>query len=65
VHDALAGVAEVVERDAELAAIALERRDHVLGHHVEERSLALARGDDVVHRRERAIGACHLPASLA
>jgi hypothetical protein len=37
VDDALALVAEVVERDAEVAAVALERRDHVLGHHVEER----------------------------
>ena len=41
-------VAEVVERDAELAAVALERRHHLLGHHVGERPrarLASARCD--------------------
>ena len=31
---------EVEQPDAELAAVALERRDHVLGHHVEERPRA-------------------------
>ena len=41
--------------DACLAAVPLERRQHVLGHHVEERPPLVARGDDVVDRRDRPV----------
>ena len=45
---------DVVERDAELAAVPLERRHHVLGHHVQERARLAQRGNDVVDGGERA-----------
>ena len=62
VDDALVGVADVVERDAVLDAVALERAHHLLGHHVEKRPLPLARRHDVVDRRERALRKGDLPA---
>jgi hypothetical protein len=62
VDDALPVVAEAGQAHAELTAIALERRNHVLGHHIQERPLPLARGHDVVDGRERAIQERHLPA---
>ena len=55
VDDALVRAADVVERDAVLAAVPLERRQHLLGHRVEERPLAIGRRDDVVDRGERAV----------
>ena len=50
VHDALPVVVEPGEAHAEVAAVALERRHHVLGHHVEERP-----------RAARASGRCDRP----
>ena len=35
-----------------VAAVPLERREHVLGHHVEERPPLIARRDDVIDGRE-------------
>ena len=49
----------------ELAAVALERRRHLLGHHVEERPLLRARRHDVIDGREGALGKRDAPAVLA
>ena len=46
---------EVVERNAELAAVLLERRHHFLGQHVEKRPALVERRHDVIDRRERAV----------
>ena len=48
VDDALAGVADAVERDAELGAVRLELVDLREGHRVEERQAAIRRRDRVV-----------------
>jgi hypothetical protein len=40
VHDALLRRAEVVTADAEVAAVALEGDEHLLGHRVERRARA-------------------------
>ena len=60
--DALVGVRDVVERDAELAAVLLERRHHLLGKHVEKRPALIERRHDVIDRRERAVRKRHLAA---
>ena len=62
VHDALPIVVQPGQAQAEVAAVALERRHHVLGHHVQERALPVASRDDVVHGGERALRERHLPA---
>ena len=64
VHDALVLVIRRPERDAELAAVALERDGHFLGHHVEERTPLRAGRHDVIDRRERSFRECHAPAML-
>ena len=45
---------EIEQRYARLAAVALERREHVFGHDVHERPPLIARRHDVVDRRDRA-----------
>jgi hypothetical protein len=65
VHDALVGAAECVERNAVLAAVALERRHHLLGHQVGERALAVRRRHDVVDGREGAARTRHAEAAGA
>jgi hypothetical protein len=61
VDDSLPVIVQASHLHAEVTAVALERRDHVFGEHVQERALPLARRDDVIDRRERAIGARHFP----
>ena len=65
VHDALAVVVQPGDADAEVARVALERGNHVLGEEVEERARALARGNDVIDGGERAVGPRHLPPARA
>ena len=61
VDNALARVVDVVQRDAEFAAVVAERIDLLLRDRVENRQAAVGRGDIVVDRRERPLG----PANLA
>ena len=61
--DALVGAVDVVERDAELAAVLLERRHHFLGEHVEKRPALVERRHDVIDGRERAVRKRHLAAA--
>ena len=73
VDDPLRAARQIEQPDAGLAAVALERRQHVLGHDVEERPPLIEGRDDVVDRRERALrearppsrarGACRTPAA--
>ena len=63
VHDALVDAVEAIERNAELAAVALERRHHCFGKHVEKRAALIERGHDVVHRRKRAVRVGHRAAA--
>ena len=63
VDDALAARGVVVEGDAEVAAVALERREHRLGHRVLERPREAAGRHDVVDGGERALGEPDRPAS--
>jgi hypothetical protein len=63
VHDALTVVIKTGEADAEVAHVALERRQHVLGHHVEKWPLPVLRRDDVIGRRKGAVRPRHLPAA--
>ena len=44
-----------------VAAVPLERRRHVLGHHVDERPQLVERRHDVIDRRDRALRAAHAP----
>ena len=62
VDDALEPAVEVEERHAILAAVAFERREHVLGHDVHERPPQIARRHDVIDRRDRPAGKPNLPA---
>ena len=62
VDDALEPAVEVEERHAGLAAVAFERREHVLGHDVHERPPLIARWHDVIDRRDRPAGKPNLPA---
>jgi hypothetical protein len=41
-----------VERDAEVAAVSLERRRHVFGHEIEKRPARRAGRHDVIDRRD-------------
>ena len=54
---------QVEERHARLAAVSLERRQHVLGHHVLERPPLVARRDDVIDRGDGSLGEPHAPAA--
>jgi hypothetical protein len=65
VDNTLVCAADVVERNAVLGAVALERRHHCLGHRVEERPLTPRRRHDVIDRRERAVRERDAPAALA
>ena len=65
VDDALIVVAGRPEMDAGVAAVALQRSHHFLGHDVEERTLLRAGRHDVIGGGERAIGKRHLPAVLS
>ncbi len=62
VDDALVVMREVVERHAEVAAVAFERAHHGLGHGVAERAGGVARGDDVIDGREGAVRVADGPA---
>ena len=53
VDDALARVADAVQRDAELGAVGLELVDLGGGHRVEDRQAAGGRRDGVVRGRDR------------
>ena len=53
---------QVEQRDAVLAAVALERRRHALGHQVGERPRLRPRRHDVIDGRERALRRAHRPA---
>ena len=57
--DALGAAREVEQPDAGLATVAFEGRQHVLGHHVEERPSLIPRGDDVIDGRDGAFGKRH------
>ena len=50
--------------NARFAAVAFERRGHLLRHHVEKRTLPRAGRHDVIDRRERAVRICDLPSML-
>ena len=65
VHNSLTIVIEIRETDAEVTAVPLERRTHVLGENVHERTRSVTRGDDMVDSSERPIGTRHLPAPLS
>jgi hypothetical protein len=56
---------EVVERDAEVAAVALEGAHHGLGHGVAERTGGIARGHDVIDGREGTLRESDGPAAKA
>ena len=53
---------QIEQPHARLAAVALERRQHVLGHDVEERPPLIAGRDDVIDGGDRALGESHRPA---
>ena len=59
VHDALPVAVEIPQRDAELRAVPLERRQHRLGQRVLERPRLVEGRDDVVGRRERPVRERH------
>ena len=63
--DALGATAEVEKADARLAHVALESRQHVFGHHVHERPPLIARRNDVIDRRDRALRKPDLPPARA
>src|SRR5262249_30875568 len=65
VNDSLTVVVKAGQSYPELAAVALERRDHVLCDNVEERTLALQCRDDVIDRRKGAGPAGDVPPALA
>ena len=56
VDDALLVAIGRLKTDAEVAAVAFERRGHFLGHDVEERALLRTRRHDVIDRGDRALG---------
>jgi hypothetical protein len=64
VHDSLALVAQTSQPHAEIPAVPLERRHHVLGHDVQKRPCALPGWNDVVGRREGAVRTRDLPSAL-
>ena len=63
VHDALVDAVEAVEGNAELAAVALERRHHFFGEHVQKRPALIECRHDVVDRRKRAVRVGHCAAA--
>ena len=65
VDDPLPARRVVVERHAEVAAVALECREHGLCHGVLERAGEAPRRDDVVDRGERPVREAHGPAATA
>ena len=65
VHDPLAGVGQVEQADAELAAIAFDGRHHLLGQAVGERAGLVIGGDDVVDGGQRPLGVHHLEPAVA
>jgi hypothetical protein len=64
VDDALIPAVRSPEADAGVAAVALERAHHFLGHHVEERPLLRARRHDVIDGGKRPLGKRDLPPVL-
>ena len=56
VHDPLAGVAQVEQADAELAAVAFDGRHHLFGQAVGEGAGLVIGGDDVVDGGQRPLG---------
>ncbi len=65
VHDALDPAREIEQPDPGGAAVALQRRQHVLGHDVQERPPLVERGNDVIDRADRALGKAHPPSPRA
>ena len=63
--DALRGVADAVQRDAELGAVRLELADLGRGHLVEDRQAAVRRRDRVVGRRDGPLRVADLQAAGA
>src|SRR3954470_21295786 len=61
VDDALRPCGHVEQPDAFVAAVPLERREHVLRHDIEKWSALIASRDDVVDRRNRALGEPDVP----
>ena len=57
------GIEYFDERDRRqgIVHVPLERRQHVLGHHVDERPPLIARRHDVIDRRDRPVRKPHLP----
>ena len=64
VHDPLVVAVERPQRNARFAAVALERRGHLLGHQIEEGALPRAGRHDVVDGPERAVRIRDLPSML-
>src|SRR5262245_21584731 len=65
VNDPLAIIIKAGKADTEVAAVALQRRDHVLRNDIEKGALALQRRDDVIDSREGAVRPSDFPAALA
>ena len=59
VDDPLRAAVQVEHRHAAAAAVLLERRQHVLGHHVAERPPLVARRDDVIDGGDRPLRVLH------
>ena len=64
VHDPLVLAVGRPQVDPRVAAVALERRRHLLGHHVEKRTLLRAGRHDVIDGGKRALRERHAPAVL-
>ena len=65
VDDALLAAGDVEKLDAVVGAVFAEFLDHRVGEGVGKRLLALVRGDDVIHRGERALREEHLEPKVA
>jgi hypothetical protein len=65
VDDALRSGGHVEQPDAFIATIALERREHILGHYVEKRAPLIPRRHDVVDCPNRPLRKPHAPAARA
>ena len=61
VHDALVMAEHVEQRDAELAAIALEGLELPVRGRIQNRQIAILRGDGMIHDGKREIGTPHRP----
>src|SRR5581483_1653629 len=64
VDNALVVIREIVERNAEVATVALQRAHHRFRHRIGKRPLLIFGGDDVIDGREGAGRESHAPAML-